>query len=377
MKASYETITRGVARVRQSVARHVIRRVLGPVAGQIPRNVIRSLEESAYDESLTPHVVRRDLLCNADTIRFAFPDAFPVCFRREKALDSRSIYFLEDVLAGPDTGVVWLSDGRVLQESVGSLGRITGWGRVTPELLRKPRAHEDSAVLVPCPDTGYYHWLLEVLPNVLHVMNTMPEAKILLPQKCGSYVLEGLVLALGEEIRRRIVRSSTPLAVRNLAFATYEPYSGFVRGCDIEVIRNGLLTTSTVSSRRRSIYISRRFATKRKLANEAELEDALMQAGVEVVYCEELSLQEQIGLFASVNVIIAPHGAGLANLAWCGPKVKVLEIMPATMFNDCFARLALTIGLEYDFVRCIPIEGAAGRIPIEAVTKWISEAGLE
>ena len=52
------------------------------------------------------------------------------------------------------------------------------------------------------------------------------------------------------------------------------------------------------------------------MVNEAELEEALTEIGFAVVKPETMSAPEQIKVFSCAKIIVAPTGAGLANLLY-------------------------------------------------------------
>ena len=65
------------------------------------------------------------------------------------------------------------------------------------------------------------------------------------------------------------------------------------------------------------------------------------------VRLEALPWVEQINAFARAREIVAPHGAGLANLVFCCPGARVVEFFNAAYVNPCFWRLAALRGLDY------------------------------
>jgi len=95
------------------------------------------------------------------------------------------------------------------------------------------------------------------------------------------------------------------------------------------------------------IFISRRYAARRRLLNESEIETRLRQAGFKTVALEELSFREQVSLFASASIIVATHGAGLGNLVFTPPGAKVLELVSPTFINHCYQKLAGAMQLPY------------------------------
>jgi capsular polysaccharide biosynthesis protein len=60
-----------------------------------------------------------------------------------------------------------------------------------------------------------------------------------------------------------------------------------------------------------------------------------------------MSFEEQVGLFASASVIVAIHGAGLANLVFSRPGTKVIELFPPSHVIDCYSKLAACLGIAH------------------------------
>jgi capsular polysaccharide biosynthesis protein len=59
---------------------------------------------------------------------------------------------------------------------------------------------------------------------------------------------------------------------------------------------------------------------------------------------------EQVRLFQSAKYIVAPHGAGLANLVFCQPGASVVEILPSEQTNLCYWLLSQQVSLKYYYV---------------------------
>ncbi|MCE0523771.1 MAG: glycosyltransferase family 61 protein [Methylacidiphilales bacterium] len=74
--------------------------------------------------------------------------------------------------------------------------------------------------------------------------------------------------------------------------------------------------------------VSRGKTRSRRVVNEAELVARLEPLGFRPIYLEDLSLAEQITLFARAEAIVASTGAGLVNLVHTRPGVPVAILMP-------------------------------------------------
>jgi capsular polysaccharide biosynthesis protein len=62
---------------------------------------------------------------------------------------------------------------------------------------------------------------------------------------------------------------------------------------------------------------------------------------------EKLSLDDQVMLFAGADVIVAEFGAAMANVVFCRPGVKIVEIIPEGQFDTWSANLCAAYELEH------------------------------
>ena len=362
-----------LARLRVSIVRVFEKILLGPIAGNAPYSIIYSLDGSSYDDEVKNHIAEKKQIYSETFEYYEFPDSYPPQFRRYKSFERKSVYLLEDVITSPLTGAIWLPEGKILRESVGSLGRLMGWGNTLRDTCLPVEATSIESEIVCCPPTGYYHWLLEVMPNLINAMKVCPDASILLSVESPGYIKEALALLFGEEVTSRLILSDVPVPVTRIAMSQFEEHSGFVRLEDIEALRSAFLSADRTSRNRAGrIYVSRSRTAGRRIGNEKDVERVLIREGVEIVHLEELAFAQQIELFNCADEIIAPHGAGLANLVWAKPLTRVLEIFPYRFFNDCYARLSLSRSLAYDNVSCIPDPASHGIIDEDMILAWLS-----
>jgi capsular polysaccharide biosynthesis protein len=81
------------------------------------------------------------------------------------------------------------------------------------------------------------------------------------------------------------------------------------------------------------IYINRH---NRRLKNEMEVQEMLQEIGFVIVNLEDLTLDEQILVFANAKIIIGFHGAGLSNLLYANSSAKVFEIVDQDCVHPCY-----------------------------------------
>jgi capsular polysaccharide biosynthesis protein len=117
-------------------------------------------------------------------------------------------------------------------------------------------------------------------------------------------------------------------------------------------LRDSLPSNSRSSPRR--MYVSRRNAAVRRILNEDLLNSQLEKAGFTSVELESRSWAEQVQMFAGAEVVLAPHGAALANIVFCRPQTLIAEINTRAGYRDFYLRLAATASLRYRMLEAEP-----------------------
>ena len=95
-------------------------------------------------------------------------------------------------------------------------------------------------------------------------------------------------------------------------------------------------------------------SARRSIANFDDLEQSIVKQHKNTlsVTLENKSLAYQIALFSYADVIIAQHGASLANIIWCNSEATIIEIFPtdmqkAVIMKDHFKNLAKCMKIDY------------------------------
>ena len=97
----------------------------------------------------------------------------------------------------------------------------------------------------------------------------------------------------------------------------------------------------------RKIVISRKDVSNSRLNNEKDVIDFWEQRGLDVIYPEKMSIQEQANLFATSDVIVATSGAAMANMMFCHPATQIYCIIPREHNFYLYSTMAYILGLEY------------------------------
>lgn len=251
-------------------------------------------------------------------------------------------------------GVVLSADGTMIARDVAEdFGKAEQehWLIGLDDLRAPVELTGTTAVVAVNHGAGYCHWLLEELPRLL----TLPVGAVdnVIAHSTGAWVREAWALRGSKETlveaRRSTHFSCAPLWVPSLAAWSGAPTPDAVRA--VRAFTDGLgRAAGERGGAGDKIYISRSKAARRRVTNEEELWHELEQRGFARVFLEELSWAQQIAAARAARVIVAPHGAGLANLVFCAPGTQVVELVNRMYFNPVFWRLAALGELNYQAV---------------------------
>ncbi|GAB6988148.1 glycosyltransferase family 61 protein [Paenibacillus pini] len=189
-------------------------------------------------------------------------------------------------------------------------------------------AQGTTASLGFCGSYNYFHWMYDVMARWGMLLETgiSFDQVMINPNPYGTFVEQTLSM-LGTP-KEKIIRTystmyveAEQLLVPSLIMDSHYP------AWATEMLRRMFLPHQHVSyAASDRFYICRKRAGARRIVNEEQVMDYLASIGFRPLVLEQMSLAEQIRAFAVSRVIVAPHGAGLTNLAFCEPGTKVIEI---------------------------------------------------
>lgn len=130
------------------------------------------------------------------------------------------------------------------------------------------------------------------------------------------------------------------------------------------------IAPSGAASKSRKIYLSRA-KSDRSFANESILERVLKKHGFEIVHAQELSFSEQVEVFSNASFIVAPHGAGLANIAFCRRGLKFVELFDRKFVDPAFYLRSLPLEVNY---ACVIYKD--NKVDVQEVLSTIKKVGF-
>ena len=328
---------------------HVLRHPYGLFPGA-PRGIINCARQWVHESKrTTPVDIRRGPACwykefsceqltnlpLPKTIETINPN-LRCC--RIMALERSALFFLRGARVIGEEGTVISPDNRVFAEFtyVDKPGGVETHSIFRRRRFPVPKEISGWYATICYPSSfSYYHWMIESLPRLKLIEAYLDGLDgLLVPKRLEPAMEESLaVFGIGDKKLLRLEMNSH-YRFLNLLVPQY------CAGLNIppwvpEFLCNRVLGTleNRATGIKRRIYVSRADASKRRVLNESEIIPILQSYDFEIIRLREFSFIDQARLFNESSVVIGPHGAGLANIAFCRPEVRVLELLPSTSMS--------------------------------------------
>lgn len=334
----------------------------------------------------------------------SFLEFEPLHFHDQAAFnDSKSLSYQGDVLWTPPPttnvvvshvleikngmatqgGYVFDETGRLIKEASHKYREQHQWGLVSRPYSLFPEVKKFNCqvgILTASNHQIYWHWLFEVLPRfgMMEKIGKKPEKYYV--QKRYRFQRESLDL-LGEVSPEAIIDCEQfPVISGSKLIIPCHQIMGNYPTWACQFLRERFLPQSVKSNENTRIYISRKIAQHRQVTNESEIINLLKTYGIVSVELEDLPFAEQVNIFNNAELVVGPHGGGLANLVFCSKGTKVIELFPGTTI-DAFFALSRVLELDYYFLRSRDgnsrnFDHGNYKIDLEELVKTLEFAGV-
>ncbi len=209
---------------------------------------------------------------------------------------------------------------------------------------------------------NYSHWLFDVVPKLIMISEFYKLSKIdyFYFSKLNNFQKETLkILKINpdkfiDSNKYRHIEAEKLIAVThpNYFKKTFFFAHSHLPGWIINSLKNIFLSKRLKKKNYKKIFIDRNDSTENhcKLINNYEVKEFLKKNGFKILQLSKLKIIDQISIFRNCKEIIAPHGAGLANLTFCKSRTKVTELIPENIKNEEYKRVSKLNKLKHKFV---------------------------
>jgi hypothetical protein len=204
--------------------------------------------------------------------------------------------------------------------------------------------------------TNFYHWLILTLPLVDRYHSLGEPDWYYVGEPLTSWQVESLrLVGITEEqvITEPVTGDELWTSIATRHGGGLDPESlGFLRA-------RTHIGGSPTGSRR--FFVARGQTTTRRFLNERQAFAVASEFGFEWIVTSEMSLTDEIELFAQAEAVVGCHGAALTNICFAPTDVTVLELFPHGLSDSSihiFQELVAAVGGTY-----AAMEGTALRGP--------------
>ena len=203
---------------------------------------------------------------------------------------------------------------------------------------------------------NYAHWMQECLPKIIawkRLRFQLGRPTLVVPRvPAGSFQAETLrLLGIGSEDVAAVSAGEVLALEATYLCSENELWSipSLVVDAAAELVSAAQEKEPPQARSGDRIYIHREVQA-RPLANLGVITPVLERNGFSVVSFEDLPLSTQIATMGEARYVLGEHGAGLANVLFCRPGARVLELFNPASVQPAFWSISSACGHEYGYV---------------------------
>src|SRR6218665_1798756 len=300
---------------------------------------------------------------------YYFPSAFPDEFFTELPQILHSLYIIRSGIANGN-GDVFIRNAKIVPYACFPDATL-----IPPQNIDKIPLYDEVFVIAQSYGNLMYHRLAEVTPRVAVFVEFLvrnPTIKILAPQNQGRMAELLMVLGITSD---RVISGWCRAKIIYLPRVTTCCFPHFLETQLLSLhYRQYLKKNFPKVARNKVIFIRR--TTYRVFKNQSAIERVVEMAAKEYNLSYEVfkdnpppSLFDMMRMFNAAVMVVAPHGAGLANLVFSEPGTFVVEgVCNRPHTNLFFQRTAQVLGHRW---HGIPSSGGCSFEPAPGVIGFV------
>jgi capsular polysaccharide biosynthesis protein len=262
------------------------------------------------------------------------------------------VFSVANATVWPTSGLIRWSNGSIENETLWVSSNLNNCGDYKSKWSFFPKNKKGKYFNVSLFWSGYYHWICDVLTRIHRIRDVINnEIFFILPSEMPAWKTRSLEL-LGINSNQCVQYfGKRPWKVESLLYASPVAMTGDQEETSLRWVRDTILYRvlgpATRPKATRKIYLARKNTWSRNLINEQQIIPLLFERGFEVIDCAQLSFDEQVRIFSEAICVIGPHGAGMTNILWAQPGLKVFEIFEHKAVRRCYWSMAKILRHHY------------------------------
>ena len=248
----------------------------------------------------------------------------------------------------------------------------------TPKIKKKIKSNLLILSQGASGNDNYFHWLFDILPKIkicseVYNLENIENFYFSKLHKWQKNILEILGLKNIKIVDSSIYRHVQASKIIAVEHPWYE--KGYINEEAANIpdwivnwLKEAFLAKAENFDANDKVFIDRRDDTKFnhcQIINDEEVFQYLKSKGFSKYKVGQLSFKNQIHLFHNAKIIIGPHGAAFANLAFCKPQTKVIEFKPFNHPTVVNKRISEINNLNYKLIESPSFKNQKGDILID------------
>lgn len=203
---------------------------------------------------------------------------------------------------------------------------------------------------------NFYHWFFDVLSRAVDLKESGWFGEVdyfLVPEYEKSFQKESLAF-LGitrdkiiSSIQYKHILADCIIASSHPRTATYSVRSFHALELKSLFAIKSHLKIDPTKNYPKKFFVSRSDAPRRKILNEEQLSQNLLQNEIHTIKISDYTFQEAIHLFRNADWIISTHSAALTNMIFSTSNTKIYEIFERNGVLPYYYELSKSLGMEY------------------------------
>ena len=239
----------------------------------------------------------------------------------------------------------------------------------TPRIKKNINGKVLSLLTGGAGNDNYWHWLFDVLPR-LAIFEDIKDLNLmdffLLPSTDEKFQKETLDLL--NISREKCISSKSFRHIQcSEIFVTDHPYA-LTKDISYDIqnmprwipkwLKKKYINkeSNNYSNLPKKVYIDRKDAKSpdvRSVINDDEVKNFLNKKGFKSLIMKDFHFKDQVKIFNNAEIIIGLHGAAFANLCFCKPGTKVIELGTART-GRMIENMAAINDLVHKSISCVP-----------------------
>jgi capsular polysaccharide biosynthesis protein len=215
-------------------------------------------------------------------------------------------------------------------------------------LSRVPTLSGEHLLIANSDQPNYGHYMLDIVP-LIHLGASMGAPMLtwtLKPWQRALIARLDVPPGLIREIKPRPVFLEHPIVSNRMSGVSSQNAHPQHKQAFSLILENVKKHAPTIQRPSR-ILVCRGIRNSRNIRNRKSLVEALSPLGFAAIQPEKLTFDEQAMLLSSADVIVAEFGAAMANVVFCRPGTRVVEIIAEGQHDPWSAHLCAMLELDH------------------------------